>query len=394
MKTIELRALHGVRNDLSLESFASTDLAVGDNIDIDEAGKTYRRLGTTRISSGVMHSLRSFENTALVVKNGTLGAVDTAGIFSPMKTGITARVAYTEIANEIYWSDGHNNSGVVGAGTNRNWGVVPPVLPAVSSGTGDLRGGNYIYTATFVRASGLESGAPTCGTVSLGDHGSLVFSAIQVSSDDQVALVRIYLSTVNGELPYLAAEIPNGQTSVNITTAPLPVLPVRTLNMGPPPVGQLLGFYNGRAYVGSGRFLWYSQPYEYELFDWTSGFLAFPTVLKTFAPVSTGIYLGTETETMYLDGADPQEFIRRQVAPYGTVLGTETYVRNDLLLEGNQPGSTPVWMSNTGLCLGMEGGVMKNLTSDRYSLSAPLAEGASILKIRSGTPQLITSLFA
>jgi hypothetical protein len=228
----------------------------------------------------------------------------------------------------------------------------------------------------------------------VGANSGIVFGPIAASTDSTVTGIRLYVSTANGEVPYAAANVPNAATSISMTATSHPVLPVRTLDMAPPPAGQFLGYYNGRAYVGSGRFLWYSQPHEYELFDWVGGYLAFPSTLKTFAPVSSGIFLGTETETMYLDGADPQEFIHRQVAPYGTVLGTEYYVRNDLLLDGKQPGMSPVWMSKTGLCLGEEGGTMQNLTSDRVIPPSGLLEGASLSKSRSGTPQLVTTLYS
>lgn len=391
-KLFELKALKGVRNDVSLESFDVDDLAVGNNVDLDEKGKLFRRQGTNLITAGSMHSLKAFNNTTLVVNNSALNTVSAAGLFVALAQGIVGRLAYAEIADDVFWTDGAS-AGAVSQGVNRPWGIAVPALPAVSVGAGDLRGGTYLYTVVYARRNGMESGAPACGSVTVPANSSLTFGPIAASADPLVDTIHVYVSSTSGELPYLTAIVPNQRQSVLVEALPEQALQVRTLLMGPPPAGQLLGYYNGRAYVGSGRFLWYSQPHEYELFGWEN-FLAFPSVLKTFAPVASGIYLGTETETMYLDGADPSEFVRKQVAPYGTVLGTEFYVRNDLLLEGNQAGMTPVWMSKTGLCLGMEGGVMQNLTSDRFILPSPLAEGASLLKIRSGTPQLVTTIYS
>lgn len=392
-KTVELKALHGVRNDVSLERFGPTDLAIGDNVDIDETGKVYRRLGTTRVAAGSMHSLKSFASGAYVVSSGALGSINAAGTFASLQSGIGHRVAYTEIAGEVFWSDSLQ-SGIIGAGANRKWGITVPALPSAVATIGDLRAGTYLYTLTYVRNGGSESGAPSVGSITVPANSGIVFGPIAASTDPTVAGIRLYVSTANGEVTYAAADVPNTVASVSVTALNHPVLPARTLDMAPPPAGQFLGYYNGRAYVGSGRFLWYSQPHEYELFDWVSGYLAFPAALKTFAPVSSGIFLGTETETMYLDGADPQEFVRRQVAPYGTVLGTEYYVRNDVLLDGKQPGMSPVWMSKTGLCLGEEGGTMQNLTSDRVIPPSGLLEGASLSKSRSGTPQLVTTLYS
>ena len=390
--TIELRAIKGVRNDIPLERFDKTDLDAGNNIDIDETGKVFRRMGTNRLTAGSMHSLKSFVSNSLVVNSNMLSSVNAAGAVTSLGAQVVGRLSYTEIASEIFWSDGINN-GIVGAGANRQWGVPVPALPSVTVSGGDLRAGTYLYTSVYVRSNGLESGAPVCGSITVGPNSALVFSGLSPSADPLVTRTRIYISSVSGELPYVAADVSSTLSSVVVAALPVGALQIRTLLKSPPPAGQLLGYYNGRAYVGSGRFLWYSEPYEYELFG-MDNFLAFPSVLKTFAPVSTGVYLGTETETMYLDGADPSEFVRKSVAPYGTVLGTEFYVRNDLLLDGKQFGSTPVWMSKTGLCLGLDGGEMQNLTSDRFILPPGLSEGASLLKIRSGTPQLVTTIFA
>ena len=394
---IELKAVKGVRNDISLERFELEDLAVGNNIDLDEKGKIFRRLGTGRIVAGVMHSLKAFTNTALVVSNGVLSVVNAAGTLLALATGIVARLSYTEIVDSIFWTDGVS-TGAISQGANRPWGIVVPALPAVTVGAGDLAAGTYLYTTTYSRSTGLESGAPPVGLVTVPANSSLSF-AVAASADPLAQSINIYVSSVNGELSYLSAIVANATQAVKVAALPEQSVPLRTSLMGPPPAGQLLGYYNGRAYVGKGRFLWYSQPYEYELFDLVNGYLAFQAELKTFAPVASGIYLGTATETMYLDGADPSEFVRKQVAPYGTVLGTEFYVRNDLLINENaeltrHPGMTPVWMSQTGLCLGLEGGAMQNLTSDRFVIPSVLAEGASLLKIRSGTPQLVSTIYS
>jgi hypothetical protein len=393
MKTVKFKALNGIKNTASPERIGDGDLVSGNNVDIDDSGKIFRRQGTSRIVTGIMHSLRAFATSAVTVKDGVLGFIEVSGLFTTLKTGIAGRVSYTDIADELFWTDGAV-SGVVGGGANRQWGITVPPLPLATAIVGELRAGTYLYTLTYARANGVESGAPSYGSITVPANSGVQFDDIKTSIDSTVSTVRLYLSTASGEVPYMVAEIPNGQTSVRITGATIAAAPVRTMNMAPPPPGQLLGHYNGRAYIGSGRFLWYSQPYEYELFDWSAGFIAFESALTVFAPIASGVFVGTEDETVFLDGADPEAFVRKQVAPYGAVLGTEAYVRNDILLEGNMPGSSPVWMSTAGLCLGAEGGLMQNLTSDRYLMPSTVREGASVFKIRSGTPQLITTLFA
>lgn len=389
--TIELRALNGVRNDISPERYSTNDLVEAINVDIDETGKVYRRLSTQLLTAGAMHSLHSFTNTAIVVNGQNLCSVTSAGALTTLATGIADRLGVCEINGDVYWTD-TAQTGVIEAGLNHRWGVEPPLQPGVTAGVGDMLAGTYLVSATYIRADGHESGAAPYAKAVLNAHSSLTVS-VAASADPFVTRKRIYVTAPNGELPYLVAEVTNATATVPITALPNLPLPLRTMNLGPAPAGQLVGYYNGRAYIGSGRFLWYSQPYEFELFDWTSGFIAFDSNVKTFAAVTSGIYIGTENETMYLGGSDPSEFVRAQVAAYGTVLGTEYYVRNDLLFKDGVPGVTPVWMSKTGLCLGMDNGEMQNLTSSKFIVQS-MAEGASLMKIRSGTPQLVTTLYS
>jgi hypothetical protein len=76
------------------------------------------------------------------------------------------------------------------------------------------------------------------------------------------------------------------------------------------------------------------------------------------------------------------------------VLGTETFVPGHLFGKGEQQGKIALWMSKQGLCAGMDGGQMMNLTGERYSLPDGVATGASLLKLRGKSPQLVTTLFS
>ena len=388
MKTVQLKSSNGYRNDVSVERFAIGDLAVADNVDVDETGKTWRRLGTEQIANAVVHSLKGFGDFGLAVVNGVLSHITEDGATTPLVSGIKDRVCYVLLNGHVYWSDGVRTGAIIGTQAE-SWGVSVPSLPAVAS-TNVVGGAQIMYTMTYVKHSGLESGAPLAGVT---DERNTTFIDIPVPTDPAVVAKRLYMSAPNGETLYLAAELPVAQTTFIAPAAGPKLVALRTQFMGPPPAGEVLGYFNGRLYVGAGRFLWYSQPYEYELFDLTSGFIVLDSNIRTISPVNTGIFVGTETETMFLQGTDPSEFVRIKAAPYGTVLGTEAEVRNDILLEKGAQGMSPVWMSKTGLCLGQEGGSVLNLTSQRF-IMPPVSEGASLMKIRSGTPQLISTLFA
>lgn len=394
MKPIELRGADGVRNDISPERFGKKDLLAGVNIELDDSGKVARRLGSTLHTAGDAHSVWADGRDSFVVLGGVLNRIQPGLLMLPIQPVGGSRVAYGRIADEVFWTDGLQ-SGILGGNASRQWGITPPpAISATSTGLGDLREGDYLCTMTYARDDGKESGAPICSR--LYASGGIAFANLPVSSDPTVTTKHIYLSTWNGELPYRAATLTNSAKTATISGTPPAGVPLRTQFFGPAPAGQLVGYFKGRAYVAQGRFLWYSQPYEYELFDTMNSYLAFPDNIQTFAPVSDGVFVGSESETVFLQGKDPADFDRRCVANYGTVLGTEQEIPEYYVLDEKQRGHGPqlMWMSKQGVCLGGNGGFFKNLTGGRYILPDDVKTGASLLKVRGGTPQLVVSLFS
>jgi hypothetical protein len=390
---MDVKGVNGIRNDRSPERFDPKDLLVGTNVELDETGKISRRLGVTQLLAGSAHSLFASGDDCYLVRNGVLSRLNADGTTIPIMPVAGSRVTYCRVGDGVLWSDGLR-SGVLTGASNRQWGIDPPAsLAAASAGGGALRDGDYLYTMTYVRDDGVESGAPICGRLTA--KGGINFTGLPVSANPKVTSKRIYLSTWNGELPYLAATVANAASSITISSEPPSGPALRTQFMGAAPSGQVVGYYNGRSYVADGRFLYYSQPYEYELFDLVSGYIAFSENVQMFAAVTDGIFVGTDREIAFLRGSDPSEFQRQKVADYGAVLGTEQEVPDYYALDEHrrQTGKQIMWMSKQGVCLGGEGGSFRNLTGERYILPDGLTRGASLLKVRGGSPQLIVSLF-
>ena len=391
-KPIELKGAAGLRNDVSPERFAPEDLLEARNIELDETGKVYRRMGVTQAIAGKAHSLWADGQDAFVVLDGVLSRIHKGMTATAITPVAGERVAYCRVADEVFWTDGLQ-SGVINGDTSRTWGIEPPPpFGAQSAGAGALREGSYLYTMTFARADGKESGAPLCGRVDA--VGGIVFTALPVSTDPTVTSKHIYLSSWGGELPYRAATLANSDTEALITAPPPAGPALRTQLMTNAPAGHLIGAFKGRLYVAQGRHLWYSQPHELELFDPMSGFLTFPDDVQTFAPVSDGIFVGSDSATVFLRGTDPGEFETRKVADYGTVRGTVQEVPEYYVLDEKQRQQGPqmMWMSKCGVCLGGNNGLFKNLTGGRYILPSGAHAGASLLKVRGGTPQLVVSI--
>ena len=398
-KTAELRLLNGVRNDIPLERFdrdddgkytGKIDLSAAVNCDLDETGKIFRRLGTHQLASGTAHSLFAGPDYAYYVLNNSLKCLDKS-LTATAVTTVNEPLDYVWIADHTYWSN-TGQCGMLSGATNLPWGITPPPAFDAVEIPGMMRPGRYLYAMTYVRSTGEESGAVKCGEIVTKNYSGISFPSLPVSSDPLVTTKRIYLSGVNAEVPMLAGVFPNATTTATFEMYPTLELPLRTQFMGPPDPGQVLGYLAGRAFVAKDRYLQYSLPYEYSLFDKRSGFASFPSTVRTFAAVSDGVYIGTDRETFWCAGTDPTQWVLHKIAPYGTVRGTEVSLRNDLIGQQGVAGNAIGWMGHKGFCMGFDGGTMQEVTGGRF-IPPIAAEGASLLKIRSGTPQIVTTLY-
>lgn len=398
MTYTEIKSVKGVRNDVRSERFSNGDLLYARNVDIDESGKVQRRLGSRVLYPGAAHSAWNDKRQAFFVQDGILRWLQVGGTPIDIIEVTGQRVDYVSVNDKVFWSDGFSR-GVVVNGVNHQWGVTPPTMIVATPMQGNFPTGDYLATMTFVNDMGVESGAPKSSVISLGANEGIYFPSLDVSNDPSIRTKNIYISTCDGDLPMLVANIPNSQTSLSLIEMARESVPVRTQFMGPPPSGQIVGYYNGRTYVADGRYLWYSLPYEYELFDQRTGYFTFDSDICTFAAVSDGVFIGTTNTTVFLGGAGPESFSIVPVSSVGSVLGTEVVASPDQIgmdeIKGSTVfGSAVLWVSTKGLVLGTDGGVIRELTSGKFIPPAGLKVGGALLKLRNGTPQYIVSLFS
>lgn len=412
----EIKAVKGVRNDVAPERFSNGDLLYANSIDIDETGKCNRRHGTTTLFSGAAHSAYASVDPemAFFVQNGYLNRFIPGAALQQLAPVTGTKVAYCAINNSVHWTDGLVSGIITPAGTNKPWGITPPAPVQLTPIAGNLTAGTYLVTMTYVDVNGKESGAPGATYVTLGADitidtpnyadsytpgGGIKMTNLSVSLDPQVVSKNIYMTDFDGGVPLYAGNIPNSQTGLTVLEMGNLGIAVRTQYWGPPPPGQVLGVYKGRAYVANGNYLFHSQPYEYELFDLRTGFTAFKEPVRTFAPVADGIFIGTTQRTMFLRGNGPDDFVQVPLSQTGTVLGTEAVVPTETIgmdaVGGSKiQGNAVLWMSQRGVVLGMDGGSIRDLTAGRFAPPAGLSTGGALFKYRFKTPQYIASLFS
>ena len=392
MKPVLLNAAAGVRNNTSLERFAKGDLASAVNIDIDETGAVSRRLGTVPLLPGAAHSMWSDGVRAFFVQGGVLRQLFPDMTTRAVQAGITgARVNYMSINGSVYWSD-EDQSGVVTDGLARRWGLQPPPQASTLNTFGELPAGTYGITTTYMRDDGHESGASQATwVVRDGTQGVLV--VLEKSPDALATFQRVYMTLPDSETFFFVGEVTDNAASFEISSLPSYGMELRTQFKGPAPAGHIVGYDAGRAFVAQDNFLFVSDPFEYELFDLRTGFFGFDSRISVFAPVADGIFVATQNETYFMAGTGPDNYKLTSVLPYGGVEGTTRIVRGDLIEKSEDTTNVGMWMSKQGVCLGANGGRVKNLTVGRYTMPDMSAQGASLLKIKDGTPQfLVTTL--
>lgn len=376
----------GLRNDVLPQRFSIADLAIAQNIDIDESGGISRRTGRTSKYAGVVHSLWAEGSLGLFMEGGNLKRLNTDYTATTMRSGLAVLPAmrYQKVNDTVYFTNGQE-CGLVERGVARSWGIAVPPPPGAAATVGNMPAGDYQFAMTYLRADGQESGTGLAGRISVPDGSGLNFT-MPTSSDPNVAMKALYLTTPNGEILYRALVQMNvaGSCSYRNDSSELN-LPLTTQFMGPPPAGHLLGYYHGRMYVAVGENLFYSEPYAYELFD-LRRYLSFDGRITLFAPIedrdNPGIFIGTDTSTCWLNGVDPDEFKMVPGVNYGAIIGAMTNVDGAMYADhGNGARMLPMWLSMQGICVGLPGGTVQNITRSKYFSPVPAqSSGCALFK--------------
>lgn len=363
-KPITVDRFAGLRNDVPAEHMrmagdAGTDLALGVNVDLNDAGRLSRRSGyaQTMAGSGV-HSLFSNRDgsVTLVVVGDTIRKVAADGASATqLGSGLTpgARMSYAEGINRIYHCNGHEN-GVYENGAVRSWGLSRHAAPALSATAGVLPAGKYAVVCTYVAADGQESGAGTGTEITLANEGGIAVSLV-ASTNARVSEIRVYCTTADGAQFFLAGVATNASSTFTIE-GPQSRLqrPLTTQFYNRAPVGHLCAVYRGRAYVAVDDRLHYSSAFGLELFRDTD-YIAMGGRISMIAPTLDGIYVGCPDGTFWLSGMAPESFtvVRAGAA---AVEGSATYARAASI--GGMTGEfdIPVWLSEDGPTVGTPGG--------------------------------------
>jgi hypothetical protein len=108
-----LSKFNGLKNKVTPERLKEGDLAVAVNIDIDDEGQIKRRRGYTKLHSGGWHSIYSYMDKALAVKDEQLVVLSDDGSYSVLHPAPGPdKVSYETVSDKVYYSCRYHN-GVV-----------------------------------------------------------------------------------------------------------------------------------------------------------------------------------------------------------------------------------------------------------------------------------------
>lgn len=364
-KTVNIDSFKGLNNVLRPERTPPQYFKEADNIDIDKSGGIQKRKGFSSLIAGEFHSCWADNSLCFVVRDGDLCSLDTLWNTQVVQAGVgKSPISYFRLDDSVYFSSTDFN-GVIEDGVVRSWGIQPPSPPHIANTTGTLFTGSYQVAITYVTAEGRESGAKVAAQVDV-VSGGISLTNIPVSDDPNVTKVNIYMSHSNGEEMYYRDSVANGTTSYTITDDSDVRRKMDTFNMMPAPKGHIVAEAHSRSWVAEDNFLWYSEPFQYELFDYRKNYLRFPARIRAVMPVEGGMWIASDN-LYYLQGDEPDRAKLEVKEPIKMVEGSGVRIPGAYIFIENTPiGYKWLIHTNKGIYVCFNDGITLNMTSQNY----------------------------
>lgn len=376
-------------------------LVAADNVDISAKNKPSRRAGYEKVYSGQIEAAWGDHDTLLFIEDGTLKSLrsdNTAETVASLTANARHLHACRAYDNRLYWTT-PTDAGVIRDGQNRPFGVLKPTRVAAVEGIGALPAAAYMVGLTYVNSFLTEGPLAYTSVKAFGSvevtipHGVLELLAADIEH------VRLYLSSPDGEVMYLANEIDVGDSNTISYDGDCTDLgvPADAANLDNLPTGGFLAAYAGRLWSGFGYdgqgFVAYTSPYA-ELTNALTDFFAFPEPVTGLGGLDAGrfpgLYVGTERAVYFLSGSDPGRMESRKVMDHGVIRGTMKKVDGRVVGKGVD-AEVLLWTSERGICVGAPEGEATILTKDRVE-SLTGSAGTAILRRADGQNHLITIL--
>ncbi len=353
------------------------------NTDIMDSGRLRRRRGSSQaLALSGAHSLWSDGASAYVVQNNTLRRFypnGTSASLGAFNAG-TNRASYYRIGNTVYVTSKTARARIVD-GVMQPWGIEVPVsAPVLMAGVGVMPAGTYLACVTYLTADGRESGASMMGQITLATPGGITTTGMPVPTDPSVTKKRLYLTTADGEVLFMAAECNPTDLFVSCGTPPAGSQ-LRTQFKVPPPFADGLAYSNGRLYMidaADPRIVWFTDALDYDHVDLRRNYYLFGSPVTLIAGVNDGLYACAD-KTYFISNAGTGEHFQRERLEFGAIAGSMQEIPDS---------DSVIWMSPRGPVIGKIGGEVQ-LLADKMIAVGGMIEAASMVREKDGLRQFV-----
>lgn len=353
------------------------------NMDVLDTGRLKRREGSSQaLAIAGAHSMWSDGASAYFVASNALrkflpnGTSSSLGAFA---AGVN-RAAYVKVNNDVLVTSATARARISG-GALQAWGIeVPSQPPVLTASAGIMPAGTYYAAVTYLLADGKESGASTLASITLSVAGGIATTWMPTPIDPLVTRKRLYLSTGDGEVLFMAAEVGAADQFVNIGVAPSGNR-LRTAYLSPPPLGIALAHYNGVVFIvdaADPRVLWYTEPLDYDHVDTRKNYCMFESPVTVIAAASDGVFVCADN-TYFIGNAGSTEASQRVVLEFGAISGTAASIPNT---------TNVIWMTEHGPAIGKDGGVI-DLIAEKAIASGGMVDAAAMVREKDGLRQFV-----
>lgn len=356
----------GINNVVPSHRLKKTELVTAADVDIGLTGELKRRSGYAESAATCHKNLWQADGFMLA----TVAGNDLKAFVGASYTTVSAslgveRVWYCNLPDgRTTFSNGSIN-GITNGTVTTAWGVpIPTGLGAIADVAGSLFPGDYQYQLTYRRtADGLESG-PLYSNPTAIAAGGIALTGLPTLAGHTI---NVYLTSTNGGTAFYAGNTATSSFTYTGANDAL-VLPCRTENLSPAPVGTVTAFWRGRVLVAQGSVLWASMAGRWQHFNLRRDFKQFSANITLIQPVDGGIFVGTEDELCFLAGVEFDKLTYVQKAKGRVVLGSGVAVRGELLQqrEGAGVGSAMVCIADRVITAGFSDGQITRMTEGRY----------------------------
>jgi hypothetical protein len=310
------------------------------NVQFDNSGRVIiPRVGRTRIYTGNTHSVVERDTGVFFVEDGNLKQLLGPNNAVTLKTGVgDDHLVYTKMIGQSVYFSSKLSSGEIRNGKVYPWPIAcPPVQPTCRAMPyGDMFAGDYQVAITWV-VDGPESGTGESAIVSVPEGGGIQLTGFP-TPPDYVTEIAVYVSQVNGEVPYLYGEFPADTTQVFIDKY-LSDVALETQFMVAPKPEDVMTEHNGVIYYAKGPYVFRTEPHLFHLQS-VNKFWAYDSDVQTIVETPSALYIGTETMIYKVTDLNGDDFAHNEpLQDVGTVKGSEYY---------DPDGSAAYFMSKRG----------------------------------------------